>query len=251
MDAAADRDLKLQGASGSLFEELRTRLPLLLFKQPAGDGRPRRVHRWAQTRHVSRIFTLIEPFQEWPQLLDPHLQELVAQLADAFLEYLLTHGASYAAPLPARLASHGSCEPLPREVCRILYVLCKVRGVKVVSRFLNNEPKYLEPMLRAFAQWDHQLQRQDGREPGPGDVHGARGPMTWQERYVMLLWLSHLLLAPFPLKTLSTETITLPYGNLDQLPALAASADLPAAALPILSIGLEYVSSPGKDREAA
>lgn len=117
--------------------------------------------------------------------------------------------------------------------------------MKVISRFFNNEPKYLEPMLRAFMQWD-------AYRPEPTDdasVSGTSQLMNWQERYVMLLWLSHLLLAPFPLKTLSTESMPIPYDNFAQLPSL--SPDLPYAALPILSICLRYIPIPGKEREAA
>ncbi|KAI5305824.1 Serine/threonine kinase [Ascosphaera pollenicola] len=251
MDAGADGDSKLQRASGSLLEELRTRLPSLLYKNGRShDGgesgaAPRRVHRWSQPSKTERLITLLEPFQEWPQLLDPHLLELLTQLVDAFLAYVLGHSDVYCAPIPQRLARSGKYEPLPRTICRLIYVLCKVRGVKVISRFFNNEPKYLEPMLRAFMQWDaFKTEVTDDTL-----LSGASQAMNWQERYVMLLWISHLLLAPFPLKTLSTESMPIPYDNSAQLPSL--SPDIPYAALPILSICLRYIPIPGKEREAA
>ncbi|KAI5285174.1 hypothetical protein KEM54_000767 [Ascosphaera aggregata] len=100
-------------------------------------------------------------------------------------------------------------------------------------------------MLRAFMKWDNFKPEVTEETPG----HAACDPMNWQERYIMLLWLSHLLLAPFPLKTLSTELLPIPYDNLSQLPSL--SPDLPYAALPILSICLRYIPIPGKEREAA
>ncbi|KAI5307999.1 hypothetical protein KEM55_006849, partial [Ascosphaera atra] len=100
-------------------------------------------------------------------------------------------------------------------------------------------------MLRSFTQWD-------ALKPSSENPHSNEGyfqPITWQERYVMLLWLSHLLLAPFPLKTLSSEPVPTPYDSLSELPQL--NQELPHAALPILSICFKYVPIPGKEREAA
>lgn len=61
MDAGADRDLKLQKASGTLIEEFRTRLPLLLYKNShkhddsQNDVAPRRVHRWCPSAKAERL----------------------------------------------------------------------------------------------------------------------------------------------------------------------------------------------------
>lgn len=135
--------------------------------------------------------------------------------------------------------------PLPRAICRLLYTFCKVRGVKVISRFLNNEPKYLESMLRAFIQWD------EAPPSNPmDDFPGAESlSMKWEERYVMLVWLSHLLLAPFDLSSLSSDDIPVPYDNLQQLGNI--SSHTPVAAKSLLSVALQYINAPGKEREAA
>lgn len=74
-------------------------------------------------------------------------------------------------------------------------------------------------------------------------------PLSWEERYVMLLWLSHLLLAPFDLASLSSDDIPIPHDNLGMLTAIPP--DTPRIAQAILSISLRYVVTPSKEREAA
>jgi hypothetical protein len=175
--------------------------------------------------------------------LDPHLQKLLPPLVDAFLAYLIKHRTQYGS-VPPKLSQGGNVYPLPRAICRLLYTFCKVRGVKVISRFLNNEPKYLDSMLRAFIEWDA-VQSSDPEKM----VEFEHQRLIWEERYVMLVWLSHLLLAPFDLSSLSSDNIPVPYDNLPQLAWL--SSDTPMLARSILSLSLHYVGAPGKEREAA
>lgn len=188
----------------------------------------------------------MEPFQEWPQLLDPHLQKLLPPLVDVFLAYLLKHRDQYASETTATKSQSGALYPLPRAVCRFLYTFCKVRGVKVITRFLNNEPKYLDPMLRAFIEWD--VVPQDN-PMGIALFDDISRRLVWEERYVMLTWLSHLLLAPFDLSSLSSDNIPIPYANLDRLKTL--SPQTPAVTKSLLSVSLNYVDVSGKEREAA
>lgn len=138
--------------------------------------------------------------------------------------------------------------PVPRAVCRLLYTFCKVRGVKVISRFLNNEPKYLDPLLRAFIEWDAVPQECSMEVTDmPGDDVSQR--LVWEERYMMLIWLSHLLLAPFDLASMSSDDIPIPYGNLDRLKPLLSQT--PAVTKSLLSVSFNYVDVSGKEREAA
>ncbi|RAH69606.1 tubulin-specific chaperone D [Aspergillus aculeatinus CBS 121060] len=255
MDAAEDREVKLQRASGDLVKEFSAKLPSLLWKSgPKHNSRVPR--RWTPAAKTERLVALLEPFQEWPQLLDPHLQSLLPPLVDAFLAYLLKYREEYAgagavanadataaAPRDSAVHQH-SAYPLPRAISRLLYTFCKVRGVKVISRFLNNEPKYLDPLLRAFIAWD--ADAADQTEARPWDVPRR---MVWEERYVMLMWLAHLLLAPFDLAFLSSEDLVVPFGNLQQV--AAGTEQTPRLARALLSLALEYVHVAGKEREAA
>ncbi|KAJ5893515.1 hypothetical protein N7495_005206 [Penicillium taxi] len=243
MDAAEDREVKLQRASSDLVTEFSAKLPSLLWRSQ--NGTPLRTPRkWAPVSKTERLVSLLEPFQEWPQLLDPHLQKLLPPLVDAFLAYLVRHEGQYGSKSPKGLPNF-ALYPLPRAICRLLYTFCKVRGVKVISRFLNNEPKYLESMLRAFIQWNL-INTQD-------TIDDLAGPepqgLQWEERYVMLVWLSHLLLAPFDLSSISSDDIPIPYDNLQQLGTI--SPKTPVVTKSLLSLALHYINASGKEREAA
>lgn len=165
-------------------------------------------------------------------------------MVDAFLAYLLKHRDQYALK-PANSQQQQTVYPLPRAICRLLYTFCKVRGVKVISRFLSNEPRYLDSLLRAFIEWDAISQEENFESPLDDDSRR----LIWEERYVMLIWLSHLLLAPFDLSSMSSDDLPVPYDNLGQLKPLSPLT--PAIAKSILSVSLNYVNVPGKEREAA
>ncbi|KAJ5152356.1 Tubulin-specific chaperone D C-terminal [Penicillium capsulatum] len=243
MDATDDRDLKLQRAAGDLLTEFSIKLPLLLWSSRK-EAAPRTPRKWAPVPETEKLVNLLEPFQEWPQLLDPHLQSLLPPLVDAFLAYLIRHSNQYGST--ARTSSHsGALYPLPKAICRLLYTFCKVRGAKVIIRFLNNEPKYLQSLLRAFIQWDATENSTQAQDFLDLDCRS----LQWEERYVMLVWLSHLLLAPFDLCSLSSDDIPVPYDNLGQLGKL--SAQTPKVAKSLLSLALHYINVPGKEREAA
>lgn len=98
-------------------------------------------------------------------------------------------------------------------------------------------------MLDAFWAWNW---------PRTASVEGKTAlheHMEWEERYVMLLWLSQILLAPFDLVTISTphkiEELPQPFSDALQLPSL------PQVASRIIYLALHYVKSPSKEREAA
>ncbi|RAL13986.1 tubulin-specific chaperone D [Aspergillus homomorphus CBS 101889] len=252
MDAVEDREVKLQRASGDLVTEFSVKLPSLLWKPRAENekGSSRVPRRWTPAAKTERLVALLEPFQEWPQLLDPHLQTLLPPLVDAFLAYLLKYRDQYAASSSSTKKPLQSAYPLPRAVCRLLYTFCKVRGVKVISRFLNNEPKYLDVLLRAFIEWDAV-----GATANASDLATASWDiplrLVWEERYVMLIWLSHLLLAPFDLTYLSSDNLPVPHDNLAQLGSVSVAEQTPTLARSLLSVALAYVNVPGKEREAA
>jgi tubulin-specific chaperone D len=173
----------------------------------------------------------LNQFQEWPQLLDPHLSALTQPLVDSFLDNVINHKDEYLQP-PEWIKLDAS--PLPRAVCRLLYILCKVRGLKVIIRFLNNEPKYIEPILTCFVHW--RLAKDASGTP----------TMVWEERYIMLIWLSHLMLTPFDLASVSSMLLVEGdsfAGNLrNRLPNIAIS---------LLSLAWNALGEPGKEREAA
>ena len=172
-----------------------------------------------------------------PQLLDPHLSKIVSPLVTAFLTHVENH-----AKERLQLIPNEGLIPLPQAICSILYVLCKIRGYKVISRFFNNEPTTLESLLNTFDIWSKKS------SDSSCDAHSATQELEWEERYVVLLWLSHLTLTPFGLSSISSPRpstashVSLPFSMHSGIPYVAER---------LLSLGLSSLSSPSKEREAS
>ncbi|KAF2019909.1 beta-tubulin cofactor d [Aaosphaeria arxii CBS 175.79] len=230
MDATDEEDLKLLRASASLLSDLESLL-LSLVRRRSQDGTLGSIRQHVRTEDLSRVLSLIEPFQEDPQLLDTHLKRFVPPLVDAFLETL--HARTRGKPKKR-------CIPLSHAICRILNLLCKVRGEKVIKGILNNEPRYLEPILQAFENGENFITA-DGEEL-------PQWIIPWTERYVLLLWLSHLLLTPFPLASISatesSQEVATQYKI--ELPSEA-----PGITLRVIAICMKGLQSATKERSAA
>lgn len=180
----------------------------------------------------------LEPFQEWPQLIDTHLNRFVQTLVSAFLDYLSNHRECYNLLISGR----EEVIPLPRGICRILYTLCKVRGEKVISQLLNNEAKHVDSMVLAFRDWNRT--QVTALDDAPST---CQDPMIWEEKYIMLVWLSHLLLTPFDLESISSLEAT---EVKDEICQFQISPRSPPVVRLIVDFG-QHLSSPGREREAA
>lgn len=123
---------------------------------------------------------------------------------------------------------------MPRGICKVLYTLCKIRGEKVICRFLSNEPKWLDPMLDSFQAWN------------PEDPTNSHGSMIWEERYITLLWLSHLMLTPFDLVSISSTGPEDFMFNYIELPP-----ETPAVAKRVIQICTRHMSLASRERDAA
>ncbi|PNY25556.1 Tubulin-specific chaperone D [Tolypocladium capitatum] len=232
MDAPeADGDVKLQKISADLIADLDRSLTTFLRK-PDGRGGTR-IRSFVRARETFLSTTvLLDTFQELPQLLDPHLPKWIPLLADAYLEHCQTRRrAKRRGTAPSKLLV-----PLDHAICRILYAFCKVRGEKVIVRFLNVETRYLEVLLSA-------IEEAEGRRSESED-----GGWEWEQRYVVLLWLSHLLLAPFDLSTISS--VDLEDASLPAIPGLEWPENLPGITVRVIPLAIKYLSSPGKERDA-
>ncbi|KAF3003602.1 hypothetical protein E8E13_007103 [Curvularia kusanoi] len=225
-----DDDLKLQRASSALLSDLEKLLPKLVQGRRHGSS-PSSIRKHVREADMHRACALIEPFQEDPQLLDTHLKNLLPPLVAAYLELLQT---------TSREATKKGFVPLSHAICFIINLFCKVRGEKVVKGFLNNEPRYLEPVLREF-EVGNNFQTAEG-EPLPQSI------VPWTERYVLLLWLSHLLLAPFPLASMSTlQSSTETSAAL----GIELPAEVPGITLRVLQVCFQCLHSASKERTAA
>ncbi|KAH7089171.1 tubulin folding cofactor D C terminal-domain-containing protein [Paraphoma chrysanthemicola] len=223
MNTGEDDDVKLQRASAALIADLEALLPRLLRARSHGS---------IPVKLMWKACSLIEPFQEDPQILDPHLKTFLPPLVAA---YLRTLGAT-----PLSRAKKGFV-PLSHAVCYILNVFCKVRSEKVIRGFLNNEPRYLLPIL-------DELETGRNLQSGDDATSQQQFVVPWVERYILLLWLSHLLLAPFPLESISALQPSQPTSTLLEL---ALSPHVPGITLRVLTVCFGCLSSASKERGAA
>jgi hypothetical protein len=301
MDAPEDDlDIKLQKISGDLIADFDKSLGPFLRKQDGAAG-PGAVRSRVRTRETDRLVSsvslpfffssktiktntiqLLDPFQELPQLLDPYLPKWLPALGDAYLEYHLTtrtrtrtygrhnHLPATAAGGASPAAGNSRADllmPLPRAISKLLYTFCKIRGEKVVVRFLSNEARYLEVVLAALegaekgavvttaavgSSADEGVAggAADGVAGGGSGNEGASVQWTWEERYVALLWLSHLMLAPFDLASMSSHEMEDEEG-LAPVEGLTWPVGLPSITTRILPLAIKYLASPGKERDAS
>ena len=168
--------------------------------------------------HLNSILSQLEPFQGDPQLLDIHLKELVPPVVAAYLEQVEQQDST---------ASRRDFIGTSQALSKILYTLCKIRGEPPIVGFFNNEPHYLELLVDYFEKHDN-------------------GSLSWEERYMLLLWLSHLSLTPFDLNTISTQHAE----NLD-FPDLVLPAAMPPIAARILRLSLKHFSASSREMKAA
>lgn len=142
--------------------------------------------------------------------------------------------------IPSKPKPKKNFVPLTHAIFQILNLFCKVRGEKVIKGFLNNEPRFLEPIIKEF-------------EAGFGTTHTSdepppQGIVPWTERYMLLLWLSHLMLAPFPLSSMS---VTQPSQEVAIATDIRLPEELPGITLRVLSMCVKSLQSASKERGAA
>ncbi|KXH66404.1 beta-tubulin cofactor d [Colletotrichum salicis] len=255
MDAHEDdSDIKLQKASSELIAEFSRSLPLFLRKP---DGKTLRAR--VRVSETSRLTSsLLDPFQELPQLLDPHLPEWLPLLASTYLEHLNTRTRARARPSASTRSQ--LLEPLSLAIAKIIYHFTKIRGEKVIVRFLNVESRHIEPLLSALEASErtsltarpalNPLSSPQSSSAVATSSTGVAATWSWEERYLVLLWLSHLLLAPFDLSTISSASAD-PDLTLPPIPDFDWPEELPGITVRILPIAIKYLASSGKERDGA
>ncbi|RXG42614.1 hypothetical protein VDGE_00688 [Verticillium dahliae] len=253
-----DRDVKLQKASSDLIADFdRSLTPFL--RKPNGELRTR--VRISETARLTS--TLLDPFQELPQLLDPHLPKWLPLLAASYLENLYTQAGRLTRPSSAAPTARAQLlEPLPAAIARLVYTLTKIRGAAVILRFLPVEARHLEPLLAALESAERRAARPsllaltDSVRAHAAAAEPSQRDWIWEERYLVLLWLAQLLLAPFDLSTISSadpadDPAAAAAAALVPLPGFAWPRGLPAITTRVLPLSVKYLASPGKERDGA
>ncbi|KAH8289902.1 hypothetical protein KR018_000977 [Drosophila ironensis] len=116
-------------------------------------------------REFEQYSQVLSRYQEQPHLLDPHLEQLLNRLLDKIRQPDLEAG-----------ERHGAF--------KYLYIISKVRTYKVMVKFMPHELSDLEFVLDLLGQ-------QDPREFA-----------QWETRYILLLWMSILVMNPFHMSRL-------------------------------------------------
>uniref|UniRef100_A0A1B0D4Y0 Tubulin-specific chaperone D n=1 Tax=Phlebotomus papatasi TaxID=29031 RepID=A0A1B0D4Y0_PHLPP len=115
-------------------------------------------------RAYEKYSEILSRYQEQPHLLDPHLSEMVVEI----LQYIRHH---------SKVEVH-------HYAFKYLYQLSKVRSYKTFVKFLPHEISDLDLVLGML-----EKQHLDDLE-------------NWESRYILLLWLSILVLNPFHMSRL-------------------------------------------------
>ena len=176
---------------------------------------PKLVRKPSSTR-LNFILNQIEPFQGDPQLLDVHLKHILPPVVEAYIKQVEKPG-----------VSEGHTTEISTALSTVLYTFCKVRGESPIVGFFANEPRFLEPFVLYFEKHDNES-------------------LSWKERYILLLWLSHLSLTPFDLNSMSTELAENPIPLRLSLPS-----NTPPLAARILRIALQHLSASSREMKAA
>ncbi|XP_033109918.1 tubulin-specific chaperone D-like isoform X2 [Anneissia japonica] len=151
---------------------------------------------------VERFTFIVDHYQEQPHLMDPHLQEMLTHLL--------------------KIASDTQGDPeLSHLAFKLLYLLTKARGYKVIVRFLPHEVPDLELVLAILAKQD------------------VKDFKTWETRYMLLLWLSIVCMIPFDMHRLDSNVVA--EDGQKRAPIM----------LRILDAGKLYLDVSDKSRDAA
>ncbi|KAJ3217696.1 hypothetical protein HDU67_007392 [Dinochytrium kinnereticum] len=162
---------------------------------------------------ATRLKAILNKYREIPHLLDQHLEKMVTPAVE-YLRGTMATVEEIQQPDLKKL----SCRIL-LPIYRLLYRICNVRGEKTVVRFLTHEAADLEPTL----------------------LHLASIPDTfnlWSIRYMILIWLSLIVMIPFNLSTIDSTHV----DGVDEGQGIVVR---------LVDLCKGYLGKPGKESEAA
>ncbi|CDK28561.1 unnamed protein product [Kuraishia capsulata CBS 1993] len=161
-------EIRIASVSDELLEKLDVDLSSYFDIVGESDSQVR-----DQNSKVLSICSTIELFSPSPQLLDSKLRHFIEILLYEFSTESFQNS-------PNRVRTSG--------LSTVLYTFTKVRGYKAVSLCLDSDIYQVERVITLI-------------ESSLDDLDGG----SWKERYFLLLWLSILILSPFPLESISTS----------------------------------------------
>ncbi|KAJ2453713.1 hypothetical protein EV183_002012 [Coemansia sp. RSA 2336] len=142
----------------------------------------------AESERVGRLIKIINAYQEQPMCLDPHLERIVGQIVEVVQQYVY-------AVYDNIVDSKSTSISVNRfdGIFDLLYMLCKVRGHKIILRFFPHGVADVEPAFATL--WLFST------DPSAS---------AWQSRYILLIWLSLLAMIPFDIESIDSGMANLP-----------------------------------------
>ena len=174
----------------------------------------------------------VERYQEFGQLLDPHLEGWIMPLA---------------AVLRAQAHIGDDADmTLVQRVSRVLHAFATVRGYKTVVKFFPHEAKDLEPVVALLVR-SHDA-AMNAASPAEAEELGS----AWETRATLILWLSILVLIPFDLVTVDSQVCDGGEDGAAMAAAGGAGAEAPPVVMRILDLcQKKYLADPGIVRDRA
>jgi hypothetical protein len=165
-------------------------------KNPTSQDRNAALDRWRK---------ILDRYLECPTLLDQSLELMVQRLADGVLQqYLLNAKASTTTnddddnnenDETATTTAHSE-----RHALSALYALCKVRGRKIIQKFLPHSVEDLEPVwnaLRALICRQEEESASAAEQVSASTTAAATAAPLWESVYMLWNWMAVLSLIPF------------------------------------------------------
>ncbi|KAI3646120.1 hypothetical protein MP228_009048 [Amoeboaphelidium protococcarum] len=120
-----------------------------------------------------KLCTILDQYQSVPTLLDPHMDQIMSVVNNCLIESLQKE---------TELVS----------VCKVIYALCKVRGYKIVRRYLPTDASCLVPLVTKLK--------------SIGSLSDESS--SWQIGYVFMLWMSVMVTIPLDIAKFGSYVMT-------------------------------------------
>jgi hypothetical protein len=179
-----------------------------------------------------KIQEIVERYQEYPTLLDQHLERWILPLTSVI----------------RREAYRGSEADmvLVQRASRALHALASVRGYKTVVKFFPHEAKDFEPVVGLLVR-SHDVGSLATNMEEADELGSA-----WETRATLILWLSILVLIPFDLVTVDSQVTTNTGDDGAAMAKGGGQQEAPPVVLRIIALCQDsYLRDPGIVRDRA
>ena len=156
--------------------------------------------------------------------MDSKLKGLVPITVEAYLHCLKN---------PSNTAASSSFLPILQAISKVVCAFCEVRGYKIISQFFRSEPYLIRLLLERLRH-----------------ITSIKVCDDWEERYFLIIWLSHLLLIPFSLDSMGNGLDTF-QGSMSSPPYPQLPEKTPLIVVYLVDLFSKILQSPARERESA